>query len=330
MNKLMIYGVTGYTGRMAAAHAKQAGLDLVIAGRDASALAKLASTLGVESRPFALDKEDDIAQALDGVSVLLNCAGPFHRTAKPLMRAAIGCGVHYLDIAAELDSYRLAQAFDAEARAAGVMLLPGSGGSVAMLGGLTRHVIKRVPAPQSIPQSIQIALHVSGAMSRGSATSAAENMTDCLARVAGQLVKRNPGAVRDFDFGGGPVSCFPVTLPDLVTLWKDTQVGDIATYVHVSGDAFPQTDLAALPEGPTAAQRLENRYQVSVEVVGADQRVHRAVLDTVNGYTFTPMAAVKAAQRVLEGEARPSFQTPAGLFGEDFVLSIADTTIIDG
>jgi len=74
----------------------------------------------------------------------------------------------------------------------------------------------------------------------------------------------------------------------------------------------------------------QNRYQVSVEVVDAGQPAHRTVLDTVNGYTFTPMATVKAAQRVLEGEARPGFQTPAGLFGEDFVLSIADTTIVDG
>jgi short subunit dehydrogenase-like uncharacterized protein len=121
-----------------------------------------------------------------------------------------------------------------------------------------------------------------------------------------------------------------VTLPDLITIWKDTRVRNIETYVHVSGDAFPQGDITTLPAGPTALQREQNRYQVAVEVVGIDQTVHRAVLDTVNGYTFTPMAAAKAAQRVLEGEARPGFQTPAGLFGESFALDIADTTIIDG
>ena len=325
MKKLMIYGATGYTGRMAATCAGQAGLELVVAGRDAVALAELASNLGVESRLFALDNDIDIIAALDGVAVLLNCAGPFHRTAKPLMRACIASGVHYLDIAAELDSYRLAQEFDAQARSAGVMLLPGSGGSVAMLGCLTQHVLRHV----SQPQSIKIALHVSGSMSRGSALSASENMGECLARVSGHLVKRNPRAVREFDFGRGPVSCFPATLPDLLTLWKDTKVRTIETYVHVSGDAFPQGDLAALPDGPSALQREQNRYQAAVEVVGADQHVYRALLDTVNGYTFTPLAAAKAAQRVLLGESRAGFQTPAGLFGEGFALSIADTTIID-
>jgi short subunit dehydrogenase-like uncharacterized protein len=325
MKKLMIYGATGYTGRMAATYAKEAGLEIVIAGRDSIPLAELAMALEVESRLFALDNDEDIAKTLNGVAVLLNCAGPFHRTAKPLMRACIASGVHYLDIAAELDSYRLAEELDAQARSAGVMLLPGSGGSVAMMGCLAQHVVKRVPEPQSI----RIALHVSGSMSRGSALSATENMTESLARVSGQLVRRKPQAVHDFDFGRGCVSCFPVTLPDLVTIWKDTHVRNIETYVHVSGDAFPQGDLATHPAGPTALQREQNRYQVAVEVVGIDQTVHRAVLDTVNGYTFTPMAAAKAAQRVLEGEVRPGFQTPAGLFGESFALSIADTTIIN-
>ena len=325
MTTLMIYGATGYTGRMAAMYAQQAGLDLVVAGRDAGALVQLASGLGVAARTFALDDAGAAAAALDGVAVLLNCAGPFHRTAAPLMRACLAAGVHYLDIAAELDGYLLADALDAEARAAGVMLLPGSGGSVAMLGCLARHVLARVPDPAAI----RIGLHVSGSMSRGSARSAAENMTACLARVAGHLVAQDPGALRDLDFGNGPVSCFPVTLPDLVTLWQDTRVGDIATCVHVSGDAFPQGDLATLPDGPSAAQRERDRYQAAVEVTDRTGRVHRAVLDTVNGYTFTPLAAVASVRRVLAGQARPGFQTPAGLFGADFVLGIADTTITD-
>lgn len=325
MTTLLIYGAAGYTGRMAAAYAKAAGVQLVIAGRDRAPLADLASVLDVAYRVFSLDDDAAIVAGLADVAVVLNCAGPFLRTAAPLMQACIACGVHYLDIAAELDSYRLADGLDAQARAAGVMLLPGSGGSVAMLGCLTQHVLRRVPAPQSI----SIALHVAGAMSRGSALSAAENMTGCLARVAGQLVPSSPDERRDFDFGRGALSCFPIALPDLITLWKDTQVPDIRTYVHVSGDAFPEGDLSALPDGPSVAQREQNRYQVAVNVIGSDGKIARAILDTVNGYTFTPMAAAMAARRVLAGEVQPGFQTPAGLFGESFATSIADTTIID-
>lgn len=107
MAKLMIYGAAGYTGREAAAYARAAGLDLVVAGRASSQtkLAALATDLGAEYRLFALDDPAAVAAALGNVQVLLNCAGPFLRTAEPLMRACLVAGIHYLDIAAELDSY---------------------------------------------------------------------------------------------------------------------------------------------------------------------------------------------------------------------------------
>ena len=60
-----------------------------------------------------------------------------------------------------------------------------------------------------------------------------------------------------------------------------------------------------------------------------DGSVFCAVLDTVNGYTFTPTAASEAARRVLAGEGRPGFQTPAGMFGNGFAETIADTRIAD-
>jgi short subunit dehydrogenase-like uncharacterized protein len=328
MTKLMIYGAAGYTGRMASAHAKAHGLDLVVAGRaqNETKLTALADELGVEYRLFAADDRSALRAALGGIDVLLNCAGPFNRTAEPVMRACIAAGVHYLDIAAELDSYRIAETLDESAQLAGVMLLPGSGGSVAMLGSLAGHAAKRVAAPISI----SIALHVAGGFSRGSAVSASENVTtETLHRLDGALVSRSPEEVRDFDFGSGPATSFPVTLPDLITIWHATGIPTIETFVHVTEGVFPEGDLAAMPDGPSAEQREANRYHAAVEVTDADGSIVRSVLDTVNGYTFTAIAAAEAARRVLGGEVRPGFQTPAGLFGDGFAETIADTTIID-
>lgn len=320
----MIYGATGYTGRMAAEHAVASGLAPILAGRDEAKLVGLAQQLGVAYRAFSLDDGRAVDVALSDVKVLLNCAGPFARTAAPLMRAAIRSRVHYLDVAAELDSYRFAETCDAEARDVGVMLLPGSGGSVAMLGSLATRAAERVTQPRSIA----IALHVAGSMSGGSAISASEGLTNqCLARVDGVITDADPGGLRDFDFGHGPVSCFPVTLPDLLTIWRTQRVPNIATFVHVSGNAFPAGGLDEQPDGPSAAERDANRYQAAMEVIGADGRMVRATLDTVNGYSFTPLAAVEACRRVLGGEVRPGFQTPAGLFGSSFAETIADTTV---
>ncbi len=146
MNTFMIYGAAGYTGSMAAEHAASAGLNLVLAGREKNRtkLEALADRLGAAVRLFSLDEPDATLTSLSGISVLLNAAGPFANTAEPLMSAAIRAGVHYLDFSAELDTYREALALDGQARAASVMLLPGSGGSVAMLGSLAGHAVARV------------------------------------------------------------------------------------------------------------------------------------------------------------------------------------------
>ena len=332
MAKLMIYGAAGYTGKMAATNAQKAGVELVLAGReqDKAKFVALAGELGVEYRLFAVDDLPASKAALSDIDVLLNCAGPFMLTAEQLMKACIEAGVHYLDIAAELDSYQLAETLDQAATAAGVMLLPGSGGSVAMLGSLAAQAAQRA----SKPHSVSIAMHVAGGFSHGSAISASENLnTDLLHRVDGKLVSRSPQDVCDFDFdfdfGNGPASSFPVTLPDLITIWRATDIPNIETFVYLTDGAFPEGDLAAMPDGPTVDEREANRYHAAVEVTGEDGTVVRSILETVNGYTFTTIAAAEAARRVLSGEARPGFQTPAGLFGAGFAETIADTTIID-
>ena len=286
----------------------------------------MAEGLGAEVRLLSLDDSAVIGRALEGIAVVLNAAGPFMNTAKPLMSASIRAGVHYLDFSAELDTYREALALDEQARASGVMLLPGSGGSVAMLGSLAGHAVARVKNPRKI----SIALNVAGAMSRGTATSASQNIvTETLHLVDGELVARSPEEMRDFDFGMGPLPSFPVTLPDLLTIHHATGVPHIETFVHVTAGSFPTGDVKDLPVGPSTKERAANRYRASVEVNDADGAVARSVLDTVNGYTFTSMAAAEAARRVLAGEVRPGFQTPADLFGHRFAETVADTRIID-
>ncbi|KAL2802501.1 hypothetical protein BJX63DRAFT_426034 [Aspergillus granulosus] len=217
---------------------------------------KASSAQGIRVTPKRIDT------ALKGITVLLNCAGPFFRTAEPLINACIRNKVHYLDIAAELDSYKLADKHDTQAKAANVMLLPGCGGSVAMLGCLASHAYS--PA--------------------------------------------------GFDNGSGPVTNYPVTMPDLITLRRSTKVPNIRTFVHAAGDAFPTGDLAAWPDGPTAEQRDAAPYHAVIAVTAVDGDVKRSVLHTVNGYTFTGKASVEGASRV---------------FGSRFVEVVGGSSIKD-
>ncbi|MNN53307.1 hypothetical protein D3C81_1680510 [compost metagenome] len=167
-------------------------------------------------------------------------------------------------------------------------------------------------------------------MSRGSALSVSEIIgAGVLIRVDDQLVASPNATPRHFDFGEGPVLCAPLSFGDLVTGWHSTGIANIAMFVHVSGDAFPEGDLSQLPDGPSAAERDAHRARAVVEVQGTDGSLARSVIDTVNGYTYTPLSAVAAAERVLNGERHTGFATPAQVFGSGFAESIVGTHITD-
>ncbi|KZM24046.1 uncharacterized protein EKO05_0004600 [Ascochyta rabiei] len=316
MAAFMIYGA-GYTGELTCEYAKSVGLDFVIAGRHESKVTAVATRFQVESRIFALDNSVADGTALNGIQVLLNCAGPFSQTVGFLVKACIQRGVHYLDVSAELGTYRLVQRLHEDAVKANTMLMPGGGASVALLGCLAARVLEDV----NQPYSVDVALQVSGPMSRGSVMSSAESVTvDCLQRLRGELVPQDTGSTKDFDFddGNGTVTCFPVTLPDLITIWLSSGVPNIRIFVHALGTFDSTGDISSLPDGPTTEQRDENPYRAAAVVTAADGTVKRAVLQSVNGYTFTSVASVQAAKRILNGQVVAGYQTPFAVFGSDF------------
>jgi short subunit dehydrogenase-like uncharacterized protein len=323
---LIIYGASGYTGTLISRQAKQAGLDFVVAGRDKVKLAALAEELGVPYEVFSVDDPDELRMALSDYAVLLNCAGPFARTAQPIMDACIDVGVHYLDITAEFNVYLLAETLSDKARNQGTMLLPGVGWDVVPSDCLAVHTAAHVKNPKRL----RIALQVAGSMSRGSAISAAEIIAvGLLARTDGAIVSTPDAKPTEFNFGEGYVACYPLSFGDLVTAWHSTGIPNIEMFVHVTGAAFPDGDLSLLPDGPSDEERNSNRAKIVVEVTAADGTTACSMIETINGYSYTPLAAVEAARRVLSGEVKPGFTTPATLFGPGFASTIADTRIID-
>lgn len=329
MQTIMIYGATGYTGKMVALQAKKVGLEVVIAGRNRQKLAELAETLGVRAEVFDLNDPATIPAHLDNIALVLNCAGPFAQTAAAFMKACIERGIHYLDITAEINVYRLAESLHDAAAKAGTMLMPGVGWDVVPTDSLAVTLSRQIKDPIHM----RIALQVAGSMSRGSAISAGEIISaGILARVDSHLVVKQNTDTGWFDFGAGAVECAPLSFGDLVTAWHSTGIANIEMFVHVPDAALAQGDPALLPDGPSADELASTPARAVVEITAADGVVHRAIIDTVNGYAYTPLAAIEAARRVIDGTRQPGFQTPASVFGDDFALSIPGTriTILNG
>ncbi len=120
----LIYGATGYTGRLCAEHAVERELRPVLASRSPDKLRPFAEGLGLEWRPFALAPRP---AELRGVEAVLHAAGPFSATAASMASACIEAGDHYCDITGEIDVFKALAALSGRARDAGLMLLPGAG-----------------------------------------------------------------------------------------------------------------------------------------------------------------------------------------------------------
>ncbi|HYG63173.1 MAG TPA: saccharopine dehydrogenase NADP-binding domain-containing protein, partial [Thermoanaerobaculia bacterium] len=141
----MIYGVTGYTGELAAREAVRRGQRPVLAGRDPEKVGAIARELGLESRAFSLDDPQALAAGLAGLSAVLHCAGPFVRTSAPMVHACLAAGVHYLDITGEIPVFEEVLSRGEEARRANVALLPGVGFDVVPSDCLAARLAAALP-----------------------------------------------------------------------------------------------------------------------------------------------------------------------------------------
>ena len=337
----LIYGVNGYTGALIAREAVRRGLLPTLAGRNGLAVAVLASELGLQHRVFSLDDAASVARSIEGHSVVLNCAGPFSHTAKPMADGCLRAGVHYLDITGEEAIFEALVQRDAEARSAGVMLLPGAGFDVVPTDCLAAHLKRRLPSATRLA----LAFQSSGRVSRGTALTVIEGLANGgLVRRDGRLT-RVPTAykTRPIDFGNGPVKAVTIPWGDIVTAYYSTGIPNIEVYMAAPWGArlamrlgryagwllgsrpvqeWLKRKVMTGPPGPSAEERRLGQSLVWGEAIDDTGRRIVARLRGPEAYELTVRAALAIVERVLGGTVPPGFQTPAMAYGPDFVLGV--------
>ncbi|HIE62393.1 MAG TPA: saccharopine dehydrogenase, partial [Microbacterium sp.] len=313
--RILVYGATGYTGKLVAAEADACGLDVVLAGRDAETLKAVAEPFAFETRTLLLEDGPRLRAALEDFSVVLHIAGPFSTTARPMVDACLATGTHYLDVTGEIDVFEAIARRDAEARAAGVLLLPGVGASVVPSDCLAVHTTSRVEEPTHLRIAIA---GMGGGVSRGTARTLVESLGDGLRiRRDGILQRQASGSLeRRFDFGAGPTRGIAMPWGDVATAFHSTGIPNIEVYFILSGGVprmikasrlatpllrtpalqrFLKRRIDGMREGPTAAEREGTRTFLLAEVEGAGGETARSLLETPSGYALTPIVAVEAA-----------------------------------
>lgn len=343
--RLLLYGATGYTGRLIARRVKAEQLNVVLAARRTDSLRALAESLDLPYRVIELDQPSRFATALQDVNVVLNAAGPFENTALPIAEACLKTRTHYLDVAGELPVFRMLHAYDVNAKTRGVMIMPGVGFAILATDCLAAHVARALPTSHYL----RLGISRPDSFSRGTLKTMLGMVRDHVTiRRRGRLTSVPVGRLeRTFDYGGGATTSTAVNWADVYTAYYTTGIPNIETYAEadvlartlyqfggwlaqpmrmVSSRELMNLAMAGWPEGPSQAERSAASRVIVAEAEDQWRRRACVRLETPDGYTFTAAVAVGVAKRVLAGDWSAGFQTPARVYGPDFVLAFEGVT----
>ncbi len=340
----VIYGATGYSGALIVKQAVALGLRPILAARQQKPLMAMAQTYGLDWITARVDNPAELRLLAGASPLLLNTAGPFGATAEPLIKGCLEMGTHYLDITGEATTIEPTLQWNEEAVRRGVMLMPAVGFDVVASDCLAAHVARRLPGATRL----RIGFDKSDGSSFGSLKTTLEmSGQGVLIRRGGQFARIPPGTLtHDFDYGHGPQVSLAVNLGDIASAYHSTGIPDIETYMRSTLPVWSAMTanqywgwLLAAPACQNLMERqmrwmvrdsseetLRSGWGVLVaEASDAAGRTMRSRTTTVDVYQFTGYSAAAVAQRVLQGDFRPGFQTPSRVYGPDFALTIEGT-----
>ena len=100
--RTVLFGATGYTGRLVAEAMVERGMRPVLAARGRDALEALAADLGgLETAVADVSDPAGVRALIEKGDVLLTTVGPFARWGEPAAAAASSAGAHYIDSTGE-------------------------------------------------------------------------------------------------------------------------------------------------------------------------------------------------------------------------------------
>ena len=231
--RVVIYGANGYTGRLIARQAVSRELFPVLAGRNRETISQMAGEYGLAWRQADLDRPGTLLQTLDGVGVVIHCAGPFSHTARPMVRACLEAGVHYLDITGEYAVFEDLARLDGAAKACGIMVMPGAGFDVVPSDCLAAHLASRLPGAMDLKLAFA---GLGGGMSRGTAKTMIEGLGYGGAIRRNHRIQRVPAGhkTRVIDFGGRSLTTVAIPWGDISTAWHSTGIPNVEVYMAVT------------------------------------------------------------------------------------------------
>ncbi len=105
---VIVYGASGYTGRLVCEYLRELHVPFIAAGRDrARTQAVMDKIPGIETAEYEVAEVEHSVKALtklfDGAKVVSNMVGPFSKYGPEVAEACLAAGCHYTDTTGEQD-----------------------------------------------------------------------------------------------------------------------------------------------------------------------------------------------------------------------------------
>jgi len=326
--RIVLFGATGYTGRLVAEAMAERGMKPVLAARGRERLEAMAAELGGWETAVADVADPPSVRALvERGDVLVTTVGPFSRWGGPAAAAASDAGAHYIDSTGEPAFIReVFERYGAAAEKSGAAMVTAFGydwvpGNLA--GGLA---LDRAGAPAV---RVDIGYFISGKaeMSGGTMASTVGALADPSFGFRDGRVQTERGAKRVRSFQVGPKKKDGVSvgssehfaLPRVAPQLREVNAylgwfGPLSRPMQVMsmGMALPGTGsvVKALGKrfvkgstgGPDAEARAKSGSRiVAIAYDSGGRELAQAELTGVDGYSFTGRILAWGAQRAAEG-----------------------------
>ncbi|MFI5718721.1 saccharopine dehydrogenase family protein [Nocardia sp. NPDC051750] len=329
MPKIVLFGATGYTGRLIAESLVARGAAPVLAARNAASVEKFATEIGgAETAVADVTDPGSIRALLGRGDVLVTTVGPFLRYGQPALNAAIASGAHYFDSTGEGPFIRTVFDHDEQARKAGVGLLTAFGFDYVP-GNLAAALALR-EAPDAVRADIGYFIADPGTSGGTRASMAGMLFEGGFALRGGRVVpERTAAHTRTFDVAGRSQTGASVPGSEHFALTRSyPRLREADVYLGLPGPAAHGLQLTSLltgavarveplrrlaegaltgivkgsTGGPTPASRARTRTWTVAEVSDDTGRTAASVtLAGVDPYTFTAAILAWGAQSALNG-----------------------------
>lgn len=323
-HRIAVYGAYGHTGRFVVAELLRRGFVPLACGRDATRLHELAASTGVEVRVAATDDPAALDAAFAGAAAVLHCAGPFLDTAAPVLDAALRARIHYLDVAAEQRAVINTLARDAEARAAGVTVIP----AMAFYGGLADLLASAALDGAVDADMVDIAVALDGwHPTRGTRITGERNHYPRTYIEHGRIrTLPDPAPVRETDFPPpfGRTETVLLPLSEAIVVPHHIACRNLHPWMNLAPLRDLRDPATPAPAAADDSGRSAQRFMVDVRVCRGSDAV-RATASGRDIYAVTAPLLVEALQRILDGRVHGSGALAAGqaFDARDFLAALA-------